>query len=394
MYSEQTSSEQTFYARSAMEAAFSARIFPALDGSAPLHTGDAPKAAIQEPTATQRSVVDSVQQHLFSTVGGVDQPQLLLLVRGASGSGKSTLARALAKMFTSLGHRDCLAVTATSPTTACIAPRELCRLHTVSAATYLIIDHASLLSAGQLFRIACQISQIRNATKSKKSTLLFGGLNVIVLTDVQLRSPKGERNAGVAIGETVINTTGEPLASFTLTFTLEGLPESRHDDWGKLLERLESGGSTPEDDEILEKRVVTSSQCFLPDFHSEPWASAPLLTYRNEVAILWNNAALRKFAARTGQTIATISARDRIGRRALTSGERAAVRRLALKKTARLASELPVCVGMPILALVDDGIALGTVIQVLSVGEEGDLPGYGNNQIFLAASPGWRCEQC
>ncbi|KAJ7100066.1 hypothetical protein B0H15DRAFT_796764 [Mycena belliarum] len=304
---------------------------------------------------------------------------------------KTALARAIAGLFDSLGVTDLLAVTALSSTTASavggqpvgcwagLPVSSTSRLPTVTAAIkkricsarYLVIDHISLLSHSRLVQLATRITKTRSDSGLQGAGLPFGGLNVIMLGDLHLLPPAlrhweslyREPAPGRASAKTLIS-------SFTVTSLAlpAGVQEAG---WENILSRLRRGSLNTDDAEVIEARLLMHKNASLPDFHAPPWATAPLITVNENLAQVWNGAALRKLARISNSALYSVRSRDLRGNRELTDAEHRGIANLPVKQTANLPSEIYLTVGMPVLVRNPEGdLVLATVVEVRTDGAQ------------------------
>ncbi len=71
-------------------------------------------------------------------------------------------------------------------------------------------------------------------------------------------------------------------------------------DMADILQRSRTGDCTTDDIVEIRKLVLGNPECNIPDFTHPPWSDAILITPRNAVRTLWNNAMLKSFCRRTG----------------------------------------------------------------------------------------------
>ncbi|KAF7973278.1 hypothetical protein HWV62_15643 [Athelia sp. TMB] len=109
-----------------------------------------------------------------------------------------------------------------------------------------------------------------------------------------------------------------------------------------------AGECTEDDINELEKLVLSESKNNIPDFDSDPWTDAVLVTPRNAVREAWNKAALRKHCKRTGHILYEVPAEDRAGNppRQCDLWEREAISKSKQDKTGRLAHRVEIAIGM------------------------------------------------
>ncbi|KAF7971098.1 hypothetical protein HWV62_22094 [Athelia sp. TMB] len=108
------------------------------------------------------------------------------------------------------------------------------------------------------------------------------------------------------------------------------------------------GDCTEEDIAELEKLVITENGDNTPDFDSDPWSDAVLVTPRNAVREAWNKAAMRKHCSRTGNILYEVPAEDTAGNpvRECDMWEREAISKTKQEKSGRLPHRLEVAIGM------------------------------------------------
>ena len=114
----------------------------------------------------------------------------------------------------------------------------------------------------------------------------FGGLNIILLGDFHQFLPVG--NMKVVLYHAHSKTEWEQISrhiyqQFNMVVNLVEQIRVTDHQWAELLLWLREGECMPEDLEEVDKLILTNSECKIPDFMMEPWASAVLVTLQHLV---------------------------------------------------------------------------------------------------------------
>ncbi|KAJ7692075.1 hypothetical protein B0H17DRAFT_1133340 [Mycena rosella] len=105
----------------------------------------------------------------------------------------------------------------------------------------------------------------------------------------------------------------------------------------------------------LHKLLITDRRCDVPDFTTDPWRNAILVTPRHGARVLWNSAAMRRHCTETGHRLYVCSAEDGAGRSEvpLTMEERVLVAGMKARDTNKLTERLELAIGMRAMVLMN-----------------------------------------
>lgn len=138
---------------------------------------------------------------------------------------------------------------------------------------------------------------------------------VIFTSSHELRVPWGRY---ITIGQKKTVHKQGYLAEIFLQFDtveiLQGQVRVRDPKWMQILKRLRTGNCTNENISEVQKLVLTNKNCDVPDFSTELWSEAILITSRHAVREQWNEAALAKYCRSTGNRRYIVHADDRISK--------------------------------------------------------------------------------
>ncbi|KAJ7431847.1 hypothetical protein B0H11DRAFT_1941243 [Mycena galericulata] len=287
----------------------------------------------------QRRAHDIIEGHVRRTMAGVQQDQLLMIVRGEGGTGKTVLLNAIAHTFAFLQVEEWLAKTATTGVAASLVGG-------VTVHQWAAIPVASAEDSPEWTQKASAI----NVERRKKNILPARYVNVdecSMLTKqllAQLSQVIGQSEIGMAI-----------YRQFTTVVTLTEQKRIVDVAWKELLQRLRVGACTVEDIEMLKSLQVTDPRCEQCDWSSPPWNSAVLVTPRHGARVRWNTAAVMKHCRATGNRMYISQAEDTTGRneQGLNLQQRVIVAGMPVKKTGKLAERVELAIGMRAMVLVN-----------------------------------------
>lgn len=363
---------------------------------APVTTTDATHPSLND----QQSMVHNIiTNHLRVHLKGEHPEQLLLIVHGQGGTGKSELLNAISRTFDSLQAKPLLAKTAMSGVAASIIGGET--LHSWAAlpvttptsdkwlthpnkrimakrqqnmgdVLWLMIDEISMLTTSLLHRLS-QVTGFMRGDKIK-STIPFGGINVLLLGDFHQFPPVA--NTSKELYHPTPTTDDcrlgrELFLQFKTVVHLEKQMRIRDATWINILQRSRTGECTSEDIEEIRKLILTNPKCIVPDFSRPPWDNAILVTPRNSVRTKWNEKMLHAYCRKNNNTRYIVYANDSTGKNALTCEDRLAIAHLKLDKTGRLPNKLELARGMK--AMVLENIAPNAGLANGSRGEIVDI---------------------
>lgn len=267
---------------------------------------------------------------------GVDQPQLLLQVQGRGGTGKSLLIQAITELFEYYQCAGILSKAATSgiagsqiggstvhswagiavgntgPVSDEIHER---RQRNLALKDYAIIDESSMLDKTLLCKVSDAAAEARSRNGNGDPQLPFGGLNVLLFGDFHQFPPVG--NSTGALYEPS-KSTDKPLTvrgkdiydQFDKVVILQKQMRCQDQPWDDLLGRLREGMCTDDDIDEVKKLVLSDPRCDVPDFSSQPWDQAILITSRHAVRKEWNKRAVEKHCHQTNVVKFVVQAHD------------------------------------------------------------------------------------
>lgn len=125
--------------------------------------------------------------------------------------------------------------------------------------------------------------------------------------------------------------------------------------WSDILGRARVGECRAEDLDEIEKLVLTNPECDVPDFTKAPWGQAILVTPRHSVRQLWNEHAIAKHCAKTGNQRYQVSAEDtsRDGNDHLCMEAKLATAERKDKDTGKLPATVHMAIGMKAMVLLN-----------------------------------------
>jgi hypothetical protein len=333
----------------------------------------------------QRRAHDIIEQHMRRMLAGVQQDQLLMIVRGEGGTGKTVLLNAIADTFEFLEAKAWLAKTATTgvaaslvggttvhawasiPITAKDSPDwvnnagpatiEKRKRH-ILPAKYVNIDECSMLTKRLLAQLSQIICKVRSSNAEGNPVLPFGGMNVILFGDFHQFPPVGDPTNAL-YSQRHTRTQSEIGADiyhqFKTVVTLTEQKRITDIPWKELLQRLRTGSCTADDMDTLTSLLVTNPACDIPDTSSPPWDTAVLVTPRHGARARWNTASLIKHCRQTGNRMYICQSEDTVGHdeSPLDLVQRVTVVGMPVKQTAKLADCVELAVGMRAMVLMN-----------------------------------------
>ncbi|EAU83557.2 ATP-dependent DNA helicase PIF1 [Coprinopsis cinerea okayama7 len=319
-------------------------------------------------------------------IDGKNPDQLLMIVHGQGGTGKSLLIQSITQTLRDMDAEQFLGKAATSgiaaspiggttvhhyfgigvnPTGRDWAHRaseeiKARRNRNVGKKHLVIIDEMSMLTKKMLALMSevGQVARGHSSTATTNSTLPFGGLHVVLFGDFHQFPPVATE--GNALYCDRPNTDNEKSAlgrelflQFNTVVILREQRRSRDIGWTEILNRLRVGECTDHDIDELKKITLTDSRCDIPNFDSEEWRDAVLVTPRHSVRKAWNQARLERHCSEEGRLRYIVRAHDtdKVLDDIPRQDFRKAIAQLSWKKTGRLEDEIQIAKGMKAMVL-------------------------------------------
>lgn len=348
----------------------------------------------------QRRVHNIVEDNLLCHLAGRKPPQLLMIVQGQGGTGKSLVIKTISDTFAEHNASEALAKTATSGVVASLIGGQTLhywaglgihapsssdwlsnappltaarRKRTIPGVKTLIIDECSMLTKVVFACLSEVVEYIRGANGEGDATKPFGGLNVIMFGDFHQFPPVS--NPTGALYHPSVDSGSQPLRQaagkllyeqFQTVVILKEQKRVADVVWKGVLDRLREGECTEEDIQEVRKLIVNEADNDNEEFSSGKWDNAVLVTSRHAVREEWNQAAIARHCARTGNRLYICPAEDTegIARTPLPIERRVLVAGMRTKPCGNLADEVKIAVGMRVMVTLnlstDKDLANGT----------------------------------
>ena len=299
----------------------------------------------------QRRAHDIVAVSLDAHLEGKRPRQILMIVIGAGGTGKSALLNAITKTFEARHSRHLLAKTALSGVAATVIggttlhwwgglPTRISgasndwvdrkstskdiktrREQNIVNTLWLAIDEISMLTAETLTHTSQVTGFVKTGAGQIDSSILFGGMNVILLGDFHQFPPVANPRAALysspasSKSESSARLMGRNIFSqFETVVTLTEQMRITDGEWMSILGRARTGDCSSSDLQKIRKLVLSDTKCDIPDFGTPPWSNAVLVTPRNVMREKWNAAALRKHCQKNHEVLFVCQAEDKVGK--------------------------------------------------------------------------------
>ena len=278
----------------------------------------------------QQMAHNIITNHLRQYLNNKKPPQILMMVHGEGSTGKSRLLQAVSDMFANNNVSHLLAKTAMSSIAASIVNgstlhswaalpvrklgtdtwvnrpnREIenRRRKNIGQAEWLTIDEMSMLTMPLLAHLSNVTGIVRASLNSVKSSIPFGGLNVVLLGDFHQLPPVASHGKELFHSKPYgkLPCKGKSLYDqFDVVIRLEEQMWIHDSTWVGILQRTRTGDCTSEDITEIRKLVLTNPNCDIPDFRKAPWNNTILVTSHNSVWAGWNTSALESHCHSTG----------------------------------------------------------------------------------------------
>jgi hypothetical protein len=222
---------------------------------------------------------------------------------------------------------------------------------------YLIIDEFSMISKTFLARLSRNISIGKQGGADFMDAVSFGGLNVVLCGDLHQFPPVAVRKCDHlyrpldASLDTLDAQLGrgiyEEFQSVVILTEQMRVTDLR---WRELLSNIRRCRVQKNDLEILHALVLDESN--IPEFQTDPWRSAPLITPRHAVRILWNEFSARRWCQTTNRHLFICPCEDTIAGRPLNMSEQYHVALQSQRRThshTQLPDQIEITNGMQVL---------------------------------------------
>jgi hypothetical protein len=149
---------------------------------------------------------------------------------------------------------------------------------------WLAIDEMGMCTLDLLTLLSQVAGKVRMDDGKADVTIPFGGLNIILLGDFHQFPSVGAPNAALYCPPVVRNTATVGKAIYSQFKTVIDLVQQwwiEDKEWMDILQRSREGECTEHNIHKIWKLIITNPNCEVPNFASEPWNQATLITPRN-----------------------------------------------------------------------------------------------------------------
>lgn len=366
-----------------------------LDPSTSCLTRNTPPIEEQEYSLNERQLMVHriVANHLRDHLANKSPPQRLMIIQGPGGTGKTTLLNAISKTFESEAASHLLAKTAMSGVAATIIGgqtlhswatlpikpphsdrwithptrrTDACRKKNMQG-LWLTVDEMSMLTTPLLLYLSRAAGMVRTGLATVEPSVLFGGLNVILLGDLHQLPPiaKSKQELYYPNAEDDDSHLGRSyFEQFNVVIKLEEQNHIKDTLWNNILHRSRTGDCTTSDIEVIKKLRLTDPACDIPDFSCPPWSEAFLVTSRNAVCEAWNELKITEHSHNHEYTKYIVYADDQCDGKPLTKCQRLATAHITSDVTNTFPHKIEIVKGMKAMVLLnistDADLANGT----------------------------------
>ena len=313
--------------------------------------------------------------------------QLKLLILGQAGVGKTTLIKAITETFRYYGKTNILAKCATTGIAAVDigaqtlhswaglsinqpkdddwldrttkVSAEKCRAN-IQGKEFLIVDEISMEDKVTAYCLSEIIGKTRALEEKGRANEPFGSMHIIKAGDFHQFPPVGNPTGALYVDRQERDSKRAMLGreiflQFDKVVILDKQNRIKDPLWSEILGRARIGECSSTDLEEIEKLVLTNPKCEVPDFTKAPWDQAILVTPHHSVRNLWNEHAIAKHCAKTGNQRFKVSAEDtsKDGTDDLSMEARLAIAEQKDKDTGKLPASVHMAIGMKAMVLLN-----------------------------------------
>ncbi|KAJ7917021.1 hypothetical protein B0H13DRAFT_1870708 [Mycena leptocephala] len=327
----------------------------------------------------QRTVHDTIVQHLDRMIGGEDTEQLLIFWEELFNqehrydlpsskrdffAGESCADWDLAGLIngTTLHHWAVKFVSAEGMVLPGLRVSRSIHRGFISGAKYLLMDHTSFVS-GELFaRLAAAMAF--KADHNSPNELPFGGTNVILFGDMHQLLPVAGSALHSPRNDSPVAQRGTALyRRFQSIIDLPARLPVVDEQWTSLLMKVRAEVLDAADFDLLSTRTLTDIRCATENFVTARDVCFTLLSMWKSMCKMWNIAALRKHAANVGCEVYTSTALDSIAQHPPSQRERLAI--AGMPESRKPAPDvLNIAIGMPVFVHTSSSIVFAEVLDI------------------------------
>lgn len=313
-----------------------------------------------------------------------------MLVLGPGGTGKSLLIGAITETFQYHGQEHILAKCATTGIAATdigaqtlhswaamsvARPRDddwvqqgtkearARRKKNIEGKVFLIEDEVSMEDKALSYDVSLAVCQVKGEEGWSNSAYEpYGGMHVIKFGDFH-QFPPVKNNTGALYVDKEDDSRKARLGrdiftQFDKVVILTEQMRVRDKTWTDILSRIRIGQCSETDMHEIRKLVLGTEECDVPDFDSEPWNEAILVTPRHTVRETWNDYSVKKHCTKTGHRLYISPAEDfeRDTSEELPMDAKLAIAKLKDKHTGNLQDSIHLAVGMKAMVRVNYAI--------------------------------------
>jgi len=225
---------------------------------------------------------------------------------------------------------------------------------------FLIVDEVSMEDKATLYCLSEIIGKSQALEEKGRPHEPFGSMHIIKVGDFHQFPPVGNPTSVLYVDRPSQDSKHallgrEIFLQFDKVVILREQNRIKDLTWSDLLSRLRVRECNRANLDEIQKLVLSNPECDVPDFSKPPWDQAILVTPRQSVRQLWNEHAIAKHCARTGNQLYIVSAEDtsREGAEHLTMEAKLAIARLTDKATGKLPTTIQMAIRMKAMVLLN-----------------------------------------